>query len=150
MGKRYTPKYVYNDLDLDRAIRSKETVIISRNEALFLQISNQMKKKETSTKVKKGGSFLQKVGGTAFVVSLFIPGLNGAVLMAELAAAGIGGITKLVGSGLDEFRKYNVIIDRNGRSVVFLRTHGRNAYNLRKDSIVGLDIEKIISTESAK
>lgn len=143
MSRVISPMYVYNDTDLERAMDAKETIIVSKNKKFFEEIVALYPQKQTADNIQKTGTLLRKAGRTAFAVSLFIPGLSGAVLMGELATAGIGGITKLVGSHADRFKKYNVVIDYDTQLVIFIRTQGLNAYKRNKDTVEGLDLEKI-------
>lgn len=143
-GKHIAPVYVDTEMDLKCAVKTKKLVIVSSSQELFVELENLLKKKKASTKVKKGGSIVTKVGTALFAVSLFIPGVNGIVLMGELAVAGVGGIGKLVGSALDDFKNYAMVADYTERRVVLLRVKGSPAYNSKLDTIDGIDIKKIL------
>lgn len=138
------PKLVNNDIELQSAIKTKCLAIISTDEKLFFELEAKFKKKKAADKTKKSGSLLSKLAMSAFTVSLFIPGLNGVVLMAELAAAGIGSLTKVVGSNLDDFKKYAMIIDYEKRRVILIKVKGKECFNQKKHKINGIDLKEII------
>ena len=143
-GKHIVPKYVSTEVDLKCAVKTKELVIVSDDNNLFIDLEAQLKKKKTSAKAKKGGSVIAKIGSGLFIVSMFIPGLNGAVLMGELAVAGIGGIGKLVGSALDDFKDYAMIADYTNKRVLLVRVKGTPSYNKKTDTIEGIDLDEIL------
>jgi hypothetical protein len=143
-AKVFTPKYVDNEIDLKCAINTREVVIVSSDKALFVELEAKFKKKKASTKTKKAGSFLSKVGMGLFAISLFIPGLNGVVLMGELAVAGIGGLSRLAGSAIDDFKNYTMVIDYENKRVLFVRVKGNPCFNEKADRIVGIDLQEII------
>ena len=143
-GTTFYPKYVDNELDLKCAINTREVVIVSSNKELFEELEAKFKKKKASTKTKKTGSLVSKIGMGLFTVSLFIPGLNGVVLMGELAVAGIGGLGKLAGSAMDEFKNYTMIIDYEKKRVLFVRVKGKPCFDEKIDKISGIDIKCIV------
>lgn len=143
-AKVHTPKYVNNEIDLRCAVNTREVVIVSSDTALFVELESKFKKKKASVKTKKAGSFLSKVGMGLFAISLFVPGLNGVVLMGELAVAGIGGLSKLLGSAIDDFKNYTMVIDYENKRVLFVRVKGNPCFNEKVDRIPGIDLQEII------
>lgn len=143
-AKVFTPKYVDNEIDLKCAINTREVIIVSSDRALFIELEAKFRKKKASTKTKKAGSFLSKVGMGLFAISLFFPGLNGVVLMGELAVAGIGGLSKIAGSAIDDFKNYTMVIDYEKKRVVFVRVKGVPCFNEKTDKIVGINLQEII------
>lgn len=143
-AKHVVPKYVSTEIDLKCALKTGELVIVSSDESLFVELESQLKKKQTSTKTKKGSSLVAKIGSGLFVISLFIPGLNGAVLMGELAVAGIGGLGKLIGSALDDFKNYALVADYENKRILLLRIHGSPSFDQGIDTIEGINLKHIL------
>ena len=140
----FYPTYVDNDIDLKCAINTKKVVIISSDKKLFVELESKFKKKKAASATKKTGSFISKVGMGLFAISMFIPGLNGIVLMGELAVAGVGGLSKIVGSAMDDFKNYTMIIDYENKRVLFIKVKGNPCFNENKDKISGIDLKSIL------
>ena len=65
--------------------------------------------------------------------------------MGELAVAGIGGLSKVVGSAMDDFKNYTLVIDYENKRVIFVKVKGDPRFDEKTDKIVGIDLKEIIS-----
>ena len=143
-AKTFSPKYIDSEIDLKCAINTREVVIVSSDSELFIELESKFKKKKFSTTAKKKGSLFSKIGVGLFAVSMFIPGVRGVVLMGELAIAGIGGLSKIAGSAMDDFKNYTMVIDYENKRVIFIKTEGDPCFDEKIDKIDGIDLQEIL------
>lgn len=130
----YFPKVANNALDLKCAQKTGATVIVCTDKQFFSELDKQVSNANAARKVKSIGANGVVLGG---LLTIFTGGLG-------LALLGLGALGTIAGVSLDKFKDYTPIMDYAEKRVIFLKANGNKAFDVNKDTVAGIDINKVI------
>ena len=139
----YRPVPANSIVELEKAVKESQAVIILTNKNLTDQIKKRVEKDsrfdDLSNKAIAGSPLGVIAGmgigviGSCFFAPLLIVGA--ALMSVSVMAGGYGSIAKVFSLLTRELRDYKYIENTDGKALILYKAKGKNAFDIEKDSI---------------